>query len=57
METRTELKYELKQELRICDGCQEYIEGKTYHLIRNGKLLYFHQFCFYCLTSKNPYKS
>ena len=45
----------LKEELRRCYGCDEWIEGTPYRLNRNGKILYFHQFCFYCLTNKNPY--
>jgi hypothetical protein len=56
METTNE--YQLKEELRRCDACFEWIELKVFKLNRNNKILYFHPFCFYCLTHKNPnYKS
>ena len=55
METRTELKYDLKEELRKCYACDDWIYNTVYRLNRNGKMLYFHGFCFYCITNKNPY--
>ena len=58
METKTELKYEYWTEIKKCDACHEWIENKMCKLNRNGKFLFFHPFCFYCLTNKNPlYKS
>jgi hypothetical protein len=47
--------YQLKDELRKCYCCDELIEQKVFYLNRNGKILYFHPFCFYCMTHKNPY--
>jgi hypothetical protein len=55
---RTELKYDFFEDIKRCDGCNEWIENKVYRLNRNNKTYYFHPFCFYCLTHKNPnYKS
>lgn len=58
MESRNELKYELKEELRKCYACNDWIHNTTYRLQRGDRMLYFHEFCFYCITGKNPnYKS
>ena len=47
--------YQLKEELRKCYACEDWIETKIHRLNRNGKILYFHAFCFLCITNKNPY--
>ena len=53
-----EFDYQLKEELKRCDGCREWLDNGYYRLNRNGKILFFHPFCFFLLTHKNPnYKS
>ena len=49
-----ELEYAYWQEIKRCDACSDWIEGKICRLNRNNKILYYHPFCFYCLTNKNP---
>jgi hypothetical protein len=50
--------YHLKQEIKRCHLCNDWIFNKIYHINRCNKILYFHEFCYNNLNKKNAfYKS
>ena len=69
METKREIKYDdklrlkpkvasLKEELKKCSVCNDWIFNTVYRLNIHNQFHYFHHFCYLCIIGKNPnYKS
>ena len=51
-------KYDLKEELRRCHACNDWMYNVSMRLKRDNNYYYFHPFCYSCIVGKNPnYKS